>query len=239
MSQAQAASSPSGAAEGVPLAVVPEGLRPPRQERSMRSLRRVLDAGAEVLAEAGWEGFTIADVARRSNASSGLIYKRFANKAALLEAIFVRENERLSSDEDERLRRVADSSESLAAFIAGAVREMTFLARREAALLGVFNERAAVEPHLLEHVKRTRTAPRLFASELLKRRDKIRHADPDFASDMAFWLINASIDRRVHTPMWRHWSADTDQDWAEFVAGLTRAAQAYLLVAPDELESAG
>ena len=214
----------------------PDGLREPRQDRSRRSLERVLDAGAEVLAERGWERFTIADVARLAGASSGLIYKRFENKAALLEAIFLREQERLVAEENARLASVHESAGSLAEFIAGAVVAMASVARREAPLIRVFNGRSALEPHLLEHVKRGHTAPRVFADAVLQRRQEIPHPDPEFAADMAFWLVNAAIDRRVNTPMWRHWREDPEADWQPFVSELSRAVSTYLLTAVDPVE---
>ena len=80
-----------------------DGLRPPHQNRSRRSLKCGLDVGAEIFAEQGWEGVTIADVPRRANGT-------------------------------------------LTAYIAGVVPEMAIIARREAPLLRVFNERSLLEP---------------------------------------------------------------------------------------------
>lgn len=212
---------------GSPL--VPPGLRPPRQARSRESLERVLAAGAEILVERGYQGFTITDVARRADASVGLIYKRFEGKAALFEAILVRELERMVREENQRLAEAAAASGSAAEFIAAAVRALAAIAWRDGRLIRVFNERSVVDTALLEHVKAARTAPRLFAELLLQRRGEIRHPDPERAADMAFWLVNSALDRRTATPMWRHWDPGADQDWPLFIDDLVHAVQCFLL----------
>lgn len=63
------------------------GLRPPRQERSQRTMERVLEAGAHVFAERGYDGLTIAEVCRVAGASAGAVYTRFENKDALVRAV--------------------------------------------------------------------------------------------------------------------------------------------------------
>src|SRR5690348_13601393 len=78
-------------------------IRPPRQRRSRESLARVLDAGAELLKDVGYDGFTLQEVSRRAGVSIGAIYGRAANKDALILAIHEREMERMAA-ENERLR---------------------------------------------------------------------------------------------------------------------------------------
>ena len=110
---------------------------------------------------------------------------------------------------------------------------MAEISRREGRLLRVFNERSVAEPPLLEHAKAGRAAPRMFTQFLLDRRDEIRHPDPQRAADMAFWLFNSALDRRVNTPMWRHWDPDAEQDWPLFVDDLVYAIQCFLLSPPE------
>ncbi|MFV0319227.1 MAG: TetR/AcrR family transcriptional regulator [Microbacterium sp.] len=63
------------------------GLRPPQQERSQRTLERVLDAGLEVFAARGYDGLTIAEVCRAAHTSAGAVYTRFENKDALVRVV--------------------------------------------------------------------------------------------------------------------------------------------------------
>ena len=60
------------------------GLRPPQQRRSRESLERILRAGADVLADRGYDGFTIGEVSRKAKVSVGSVYGRFESKDAPL-----------------------------------------------------------------------------------------------------------------------------------------------------------
>jgi AcrR family transcriptional regulator len=53
---------------------------PPQQKRTRDSLERLMTAGLEVLAEDGWEAFTIAAVAKRADVGTASIYRRFEDK---------------------------------------------------------------------------------------------------------------------------------------------------------------
>ena len=192
----------------------------------------MLAAGAELLVERGYEAFTIAAVGQRANASTGLIYTRFKNKAALFEAVLLREQERMVTEEAARFAAIEAADLCIEELIEQLVRELAGITHREAKLTQVFMERTTVEPALLEHVKRMRTTPRDFARMLLDRRDELCHPDPERAADMAFWLANSALERRVHTPMWRHWDSDAADDWDEFVDDLIYAVNTFLLSRP-------
>lgn len=205
------------------------GLRPPQQGRSKASLDRVLAAGAEVLIEGGYPAFTINEIARRAGASTGLIYTRFQHKAALFEAVLVRELTRMVNEENAALDTLADQQVPTRDLIEGIVRILADVAHREAPLTQAFMERTTVEPGLIAHVKRLRTAPRRISALLLERRTDLDHDDPERAADMAFWIATSALERRVHTPMWRHWRSEPDADWDTFVSDLVRVLQAFLL----------
>lgn len=76
--------------------VLTPGVRPPLQERSRNTLERILESGAVVLSEHGYEGVTIARVCEHAATSPGAVYTRFENKDALLRAIHDHALERLS-----------------------------------------------------------------------------------------------------------------------------------------------
>ena len=63
------------------------GFRPPTQARSRASLEKVLDAAEQILADQGPDALTMQGVADRSGTSIGAIYRRFAGKETLLQAI--------------------------------------------------------------------------------------------------------------------------------------------------------
>ncbi|MEV6908671.1 TetR/AcrR family transcriptional regulator [Amycolatopsis sp. NPDC051071] len=64
-----------------------KGFRPPQQARSRASLRKVLAAAEHVLADGGFEEFTLAAVAGQAGMSVGAIYRRFDGKEQLLYAV--------------------------------------------------------------------------------------------------------------------------------------------------------
>ena len=63
------------------------GLRPPQQARSRAALQRLLTSAEHVLVNEGPEEFTIARVAEHAGVSVGGVYRRFASKEQLIDAI--------------------------------------------------------------------------------------------------------------------------------------------------------
>ncbi|AAZ55300.1 hypothetical protein Tfu_1262 [Thermobifida fusca YX] len=82
-------------------------IRPPRQERSRRAWARVLEAGASLFEEGGYEAFTIAAVCERAKVAPRAIYDRTPSKDALLVAVYeywvnrVWEEMRIFDDEEQ------------------------------------------------------------------------------------------------------------------------------------------
>jgi AcrR family transcriptional regulator len=72
----------------------------PQQARSRESLRKLLKAAAEVLGQHGLEGATIPRIAQHAGMTPGAIYRRFADKDALLETVIIG----ILKRQDERLR---------------------------------------------------------------------------------------------------------------------------------------
>ncbi|MGE5278084.1 MAG: TetR/AcrR family transcriptional regulator [Acidobacteriota bacterium] len=64
--------------------------RPARQQRSRRTLERLLDAAEGVLAEKGLDAATVPAIAARSGLSVGVVYRRFPDKDALIRAVYER-----------------------------------------------------------------------------------------------------------------------------------------------------
>lgn len=59
----------------------------PRQARSRATVEVIVRAGAQVLGERGWAGFTTNEVAEVAGVSIGSIYQYFPDKLALVDAI--------------------------------------------------------------------------------------------------------------------------------------------------------
>ena len=59
----------------------------PRQARSIATVEAIIEAGAHVLSELGWAGFSTNKVAEAAGVSIGSLYQYFPDKLALVEAI--------------------------------------------------------------------------------------------------------------------------------------------------------
>lgn len=59
----------------------------PRQARSRATVETIIQAGAHILSEKGWAGFTTNRVAERAGVSIGSLYQYFPDKLSLVDAI--------------------------------------------------------------------------------------------------------------------------------------------------------
>jgi AcrR family transcriptional regulator len=203
-------------------------IRPPLQRRSQESLERVLQAGADLLREVGYEGFTLQEVSARSEVSVGSIYARAASKEALILAIYDRETERMAQ-ENLRIER-ASRREDLQgrALVEALVHELATTVLGNADTLRVFMHRAVVDQNFWDRGSQgLRRLSATFEGALGERREVIRHPDPDLAIDMAFRLVYDTLARRIsHGP-----DFESDRQVADDVLfrELARAAADYLI----------
>jgi AcrR family transcriptional regulator len=75
--------------------------RVPSQDRSKKRALRILDAAAEIFAEAGYEATTTEAIAKAAGTSIGSLYQFFPNKHAIFDAIARRHLERARALFDE------------------------------------------------------------------------------------------------------------------------------------------
>jgi AcrR family transcriptional regulator len=68
--------------------------REPKRERGKQRVAALLDAGAAVFVEKGYEAATMTEIAERAGAAIGSLYQFFPSKEALAEALFDRFAER-------------------------------------------------------------------------------------------------------------------------------------------------
>jgi len=203
-------------------------IRPPLQRRSQESLERVLLAGAELLRDEGYEGFTLQEVSRRAGVSIGSIYARAASKEALILAIYDREMERIAEANarfEETSHREGLSSRQL---VVRLVEEMAQNMLSHAAILRVFMHRATVDPEIWRRgSERSKLLAVAFETALLEHRHELTHPDPELAIDVAYRFIYAALARRItHGP---RFESDREVSDEELVRELSTAAADYLL----------
>ncbi len=85
-----------------------ELLRPrklPRQTRASATVQAILDAGADILENQGFDAYTTNAIAERAGASIGSLYQYFPNKTALTQALIAREDAALLGELTKLLER--------------------------------------------------------------------------------------------------------------------------------------
>lgn len=203
-------------------------VRQPQQNRSRKSLERVLSAGIAVLAEKGYDGFSIADVSARANVSVGSIYQRFQSKAVLFAAL----QERILADIDREQAALfaAIDTDGLAdgAIVDAAVGALADHFREHEALLRVMIVRGAVDEET--RARGSRSSLKLaqnFERFLMTKLSRIHHPTPAIAVDVSFRIIYASLTRRIISGP--TFESTVAHGWDAFVGELSRVCQAYLL----------
>jgi AcrR family transcriptional regulator len=170
----------------------------PKQARSEKTLKRLLDAAEELIAEKGHKAVSIPDIARRAKSSVGGFYGRFRDKNELLRALEERHFLELSA----RVERLADASRWAAAptvaIVEAAVVELVSITREKRPLIAAFLANALDDPVLLEGGLRFRRSVEERLSALfLQRREEMTHPDPRLAIDLAIQTAFAIMQQHV------------------------------------------
>ncbi|MCV7077650.1 TetR/AcrR family transcriptional regulator [Mycobacterium szulgai] len=193
--------------------------RPPQQARSRAALQRLLASAEEVLVSEGLEKLTIARVANHAGVSVGGVYRRFASKEQLIDAVKLALAERLEV-------AVAAAFEQAEPSLGGVIDAFT------TALAETLNRSGRLIPVLLASGRRAdppeqgmRTVTDLqqrFVDAATIHRPQIRHPDPTTALNVAFrTVVAAGTHRAAMSP----WLPDglTWQQWAREIADMVTA----------------
>ena len=76
---------------------IQQAAKEPKRERGKQRVAALMDAGAELFAEKGYEATTMTEIASRAGAAIGSLYQFFPSKEALAEALFNRFTERAAA----------------------------------------------------------------------------------------------------------------------------------------------
>lgn len=202
---------------------------PPQQSRSRETLQRLLNATARLLDQHGLDGALIPRIAELAKVAPASVYRRFADKDALLRATLLHV-----------LRTSQEANhKNLPSLILGRTLEDT-AARFVSLLFKQYRE----HPHLMRAVVRflDTDTDAAFASEarsllaqnvrsiaeiVLTHRSRIRHPDPERAVSIAILAAGSSIEVIALEPtsLWHTVLPSSDQEYA---AEITASFVAYL-----------
>ncbi len=193
-------------------------LQPPKQERSRKTLERIVRAALEILEDEGPDGLTVASLVRRADSSVGSFYARFQGKDDLLEYLGEQVWSSAAQRWDETLDDLDASSLPLPDLLDGAVRLLREAGESRATYLRALDQAgtsgdafAAFRDHVLDGL----------AGLLLERRDELTHPDPDVAVRLGLRAVTATLDQVVRE-QWEPGDLDTVQ------AELGRMLRRYL-----------
>jgi len=170
-------------------------LIPPKQDRSRRTLDRIVRASIEILEEQGGAGLTVQAIVRRAGASVGSFYARFAGKDDLVDYL----GERVWREAAERWDRALSEEDwsrlDLSAVVRASVRMIDRSLRSRATILEALGKVSgtgesafrAFQEHVLAGLER-----------LLTDRDgEIAHPDPVLASRIGLRAVQGALSTPV------------------------------------------
>lgn len=169
---------------------------PPKQERSLETLNRLLDAAERALEEDGLDAATVPAIARRAGVSVGVVYRRFPNKEALIRAVYERFLWRVREQNGMMLQALARIDFTLPDLLRGMVRGSLESHRRKRNLIRALHQytRASGDASLRREAEAmNRAATDALTALVLTRRAEIRHPDPESAIEFAVLVLAAAV----------------------------------------------
>ena len=182
------------AAEGAPPLT---WIHRPQQDRSRKTLERLLDATEEIIRKKGIDAVTIPAVVQAARSSVGSFYARFPTKAALLSMLHERACEQSVATAEAALDPARWQGVATAEVVRTFVGFVVHLFRERRSMMLAFTTTLALEPGFAERRARTATViGRLFRTLLLARRGSIGHPFPERAIDLSLRAVTATLEQR-------------------------------------------
>jgi AcrR family transcriptional regulator len=203
-------------------------LNAPRQQRSAESWERVLNAGAKILEERGYDGFTVSEVCREAGVTTGSIYARVPSKQALFHVISEREIERIIREGSEHAPEIVKPGHSLSDAIDDVVTEFVTEFERETGLLRAMLLESTQDQFIFDLGQRiTSMARDRFVAAFEPYLADIPGPDPERSVDLCFRILSAMMVRRITAAF--EW--EIDRELEPFKDEMTAVFRAYLLPA--------
>jgi AcrR family transcriptional regulator len=193
--------------------------RPPQQDRSRRALQKVLGAAESVLAEKGFDDFTMTAVAEEADVSIGAIYRRFEGREQLLDAVWTQLLVRMQKD----LATALDAAEpSLAGVVRALVRASVADLSNNKAFPYLYGPSLALTGRVHDAIA---TRRRLFLQAVEPHLKEVQRADPHVAVVVVQQMVTGScVHRASQGP-----GVEDGLTWDEFSEQVQELALAYLM----------
>lgn len=202
-------------------------VRAPQQERTRKTLGRLLDAAEKLFSEKGFDETTIAEIAAQAESSVGGFYRRFRDKDHLVQALherFTEESRATAADVLDPERWTGFSVEQVLSEVAAFLVEVY---REREGLLRTFLFRSAFDEIVQERQEKSfEYIADLLEVLLAGRMDAVEHPDPALAVRFALRVLVGTLDDTIQI---RTTVPRLDDD--RIVAELGRVLVRYLGVA--------
>lgn len=201
-----------------------ERVLPVRQERSSRTVDRLLDATVKVLDEHGIEKATIPRIARRAGLSPGTVYRRFRNKDALLREVCLRMLEANYRNAAQAFAAADCKTQSLVQIARRMIRMTLEGQRKHRGLLRallLFTLQHSNAAFVRKSTELQRKTFEQVADWLLYKRREIRHPNPEVAVRFALLMVGMVAQGTIILPRDRN-------DIARFVPSIEKDLERQL-----------
>lgn len=165
-------------------------LRRPLQERSRRTLERVLDATEELLELRPFEDIAVSAIVKAAGTSVGAFYSRFRDKEALLPVLYERYGKRVGERAARHREERPWEGLDLEGVIRWLVSELAQFFQERKFLMRAVTLHARTRPDKIgEEARSTRDQQMSFLREaVLGCRAEIGHPEPERAVDFAIFM---------------------------------------------------
>ena len=200
---------------------------PPLQDRSHRTLQRILDATQALLEEHDFDSLSVGKIARKAGCSVGGFYGRLRDKEALLQALDERYVERFAEELEAAWAEAQAAGRAPAAMIVDTIRLLVGFHRRHRGLVRTLVLRARRPPdrRYREREQRLHALMPRFGGLLLAHHASLSHPDPGRAVIVGPAIVFFALREMV---LWEHLGAIVGLGDEELVGELARALLAYL-----------
>jgi len=204
---------------------------PAHQERSQRTIHRLLDAAEAEICEKGYADASVVEIARRAGCSVGTVYRRFRDKAALFYALDERWGDAFRTTMEDAVSAerwdgalILEILTGYIEFSLGQGREHTEI-HRAAINMASRDARFAERQRKLAAELHTRLRALLVA-----RQDEIGHDDPPCAIEFVLEQLRSMLTARLGTePLDKTLFASSDE---QFIDQALTSVAAYLRLEP-------
>jgi AcrR family transcriptional regulator len=204
---------------------------PVHQERSQRTVERLLDAAEAEIREKGYADASVVEIARRAGCSVGTVYRRFRDKIALLHALDERWGEAFRVTMEDAVASERWDGALILEILTGYIEFSLAQGRDHAELHRAAIHMASRDARFAERQRElavqlhTRLGALLFA-----RQDEIGHADPPCAIEFVLEQLRSMLTARIDaSPLDKTLFAANDE---QFIDQTLTSVSAYLKLEP-------